>query len=280
MPSKRRLERGSTERECSSGRTGERLDVLDLVRRQNSRELPDGLIRRRKLAGLFTIQVGVPEAEPEPETETEWLKRRRDAMESELNRTFNLPRESWRAFCVHGWHERAPDSVDDLDIIVAPSSTAYGEHPELWRELVRHTRNLSDQDRSTAVWTAGVAWVADAALRYPERRFLFGRMLEAFDVNRRHPEIGRKLMHNIRAAGGRETARKRHAEHVEENVTPYREEYRQLLKAARQDSPTRSYQELSGPIIAKMAKRDGKRVKWMRDTIQPRHIWRELRDVG
>jgi hypothetical protein len=218
------------------------------------------------------LPVTVRLTDPTPQrTQGDSLVQRRAEMEDALQK-LGLPRDSWHGFCVAGYHETEPDSIDDVTIVIAPSSAAYGEHPDLWREHVRHTHNLSDEDRSTAVWTAGVAWAADQALRTrdPERRFLFGRMLEAFDVNRCYPKIGARALNEVRAAGGRAAAAKRHDEHVKENILPYQKEYRDLLAIEKRRLPRESPVKLSAKIIRTLAERDGAREKRLRDMIKPR----------
>jgi hypothetical protein len=63
-----------------------------------------------------------------------------------------------------------------------------------------------------------------------------------------------------RPAGGRAAARKRHQEHVETKVKPYRDEYRKRLQAG----------ERSPDIIRAMAARYQQTQKHMRDLIKPR----------
>jgi hypothetical protein len=69
------------------------------------------------------------------------------------------------------------------------------------------------------------------------------------------------------AAGGRAAARKRHTEHVDTKVKPYRDDYRKRLQAG----------EKSPDIIADMAKKYGYSVIRMRRIIQPRRLRNENR---
>ena len=79
-----------------------------------------------------------------------------------------------------------------------------------------------------------------------------------------------------RRNAGKAAAQARHADHVEENVEPYRSAYKDRLRAAKQQNRRESYQKLSAPIIRAMAENDGTREKRLRDMIGPRTVWKEL----
>lgn len=135
-----------------------------------------------------------------------WLEARRTAMEDALEK-LRLPRNSWRSVSVAAIRENEPDPFEQK--LFFPS---FGP---LFRliEIANHTPCEEKKEKQAleavaqeAVWAAGIAWAADAALRTrdPELRFVFGRLLESFEVNRRYPKIAAKQIKRAWADYGKQ----------------------------------------------------------------------------
>lgn len=191
-----------------------------------------------------------------------------------------LPRECWRELWIgHPFGSEEPDPRRLSIVLPLP------EQPSELRDFVAPARQkesstaetkATGRRRADALWTAAIAWAADVALttRDPEFRFRAGRYLGAFEARRAYPdnaaETMRRVLHDQRAVGGRAAARKRHAWHVDENVEPYRGEFSRRLAAG----------EKGQDIIARMAARDGKTKRNLRDMIKPRERAKEVRERG
>jgi len=84
-------------------------------------------------------------------------------------------------------------------------------------------------------------------------------MIEAFDVNRRYPEIGNRVLRSLRESGGRAAAAVRHEKLIERKVQ-LRVEYDTLRRAGWK----------SKDAIKMLAKKHGLSIPYMRRSIRPR----------
>jgi hypothetical protein len=187
-----------------------------------------------------------------------------------------LPRGCWRELWIA--HVFGSDEPDPRRLDIAwphpPQPVALRDFVTRERQKDASTAEAEAAGRrmADALWTAAVAWAADLALttRDPEFRFRAGRYMGAFEALRAYPdnaaETMRRVLHDVRARGGKAAARKRHDVHVEENVKAYREEFLHRLAAGEKR------------IIARMAARDGKTERNLRDMIKPREREKEVRE--
>jgi len=129
-----------------------------------------------------------------------WLQRTKQDMEDRLAK-LGLPRDSWQATWI--WdvvNDENGDPLDDMQFGVTSRPTpSQAEWVRLQREEGGTKRAL------TALWAAGGAWCADAALmiRDPDQRLTIGRYLEACRANLKYPDRLRSEFQQRGRKGGR-----------------------------------------------------------------------------
>jgi hypothetical protein len=129
-----------------------------------------------------------------------WLKVRQTDMEDRLA-ALGLPRDCWRDLQVSRVFAEEPEPLKQIKIGFVPLQSA-----GLYEWL---QENEGKPQADEALWAAAVAWAAHQArnTRVVERRFILGRLIEAFHANLLFPERGREMMKDVQ----RRLSRDRHA---------------------------------------------------------------------
>jgi hypothetical protein len=124
-----------------------------------------------------------------------WLRLKLAEMQDCLEQ-LGLPRRCWRQLWIPGLREDEPDLRFPAINFTSqpPGHFCFADWIDAhWETDAAHA--------GEALWAAAVAWTAHQArtTRDPEQRFVCGRMLEAFDANRRFPEIGHAQLAHLLA---------------------------------------------------------------------------------